>query len=87
MSNQERTMLNVKGVFALTNTNKLSAGLEARYDYLEAPASIKGQKASDNTEAIYLQDELQIIKLLHITAQREFRLATDPKALGNAEGQ
>ena len=68
MSNQERTMLNVKGVFALTNTNKLSAGLEARYDYLEAPASIKGQTASDNTEAIYLQDELQLIKLLHITA-------------------
>ena len=68
MSNQERTMLNVKGVFALTNTNKLSAGLEARYDYLEAPASIKGQTASDNTEAIYLQDELQLIKMLHITA-------------------
>ncbi|MGM9734249.1 MAG: TonB-dependent receptor plug domain-containing protein [Prevotella sp.] len=68
MSNQERTMLNVKGVFALTNTNKLSAGLEARYDYLEAPASIKGKTASDNTEAIYLQDELQIFNLLHITA-------------------
>ena len=68
MSNQERTMLNVKGIFALTTTNKLSAGLEARYDYLEAPASIKGQTASDNTEAIYLQDELQLIKLLHITA-------------------
>ena len=52
MSNQERTMFNLKGVFALNPTNKLSAGIEARYDYLKAPASIKGRTADDNTEAI-----------------------------------
>lgn len=68
MSNQERTMLNLKAVFALSSANKLSAGLEARYDYLKAPASIKGQTASDNTEALYVQDELQLLGLLHITA-------------------
>ena len=68
MSNQERTMLNLKAVFALSSANKLSAGLEARYDYLKAPASIKGQTASDNTEALYMQDELQLLGLLHITA-------------------
>ncbi|MGN0283137.1 MAG: TonB-dependent receptor plug domain-containing protein [Prevotella sp.] len=68
MSNQERTMLNLKAVFALSSANKLSTGLEARYDYLKAPASIKGQTASDNTEAIYVQDELQLLGLLHVTA-------------------
>ncbi|MGM9699728.1 MAG: TonB-dependent receptor plug domain-containing protein [Prevotella sp.] len=68
MSNQERTMLNLKAVFALSSANKLSAGLEARYDYLKAPASIKGQTASDNTEALYMQDELQLLGLLHVTA-------------------
>lgn len=68
MSNQERTMLNIKGIFALSNVNKLSAGLEARYDWLDAPASIKGKTAGDNTEAIYLQDEYQLFPALHITA-------------------
>lgn len=68
MSNQERTMLNVKGVFALSAANKLSAGIEARYDYLKAPASISGMTASDNTEAVYVQDELQLLKPLLITA-------------------
>lgn len=68
MSNQERTMLNLKAVFALSGANKLSTGLEARYDYLKAPASIKGQTASDNTEALYVQDELQLLGLLNITA-------------------
>lgn len=68
MSNQERTMFNLKGVFALTPTNKLSAGIEARYDYLKAPASIKGRTAGDNTEAIYVQDELQLLHILQVTA-------------------
>ena len=56
-SNQERTMIHLKGVFALPHDNQLSAGMEARYDYLKAPTSIEGKTATDNTEAIYVQDE------------------------------
>ena len=56
-SNQERTMLHLKGVFDLPRQHRLSAGLEARYDYLKAPTSIEGQTADDNTEAVYVQDE------------------------------
>ena len=56
-SNQERTMLHLKGIFALPMNHRLSAGLEARYDYLKAPTSIEGKTADDNTEALYVQDE------------------------------
>ena len=55
-SNQERTMAHLKGIFSLGD-HRLSTGLEARYDYLKAPTSIEGKTASDNTEALYLQDE------------------------------
>ena len=56
-SNQERTMAHLKGVFTLPSNHRLSAGVEARYDYLKAPTSISGKTADDNTEALYLQDE------------------------------
>ena len=56
-SNQERTMAHLKGVFPLPYNHRLSAGIEARYDYLKAPTSIAGKTADDNTEAIYVQDE------------------------------
>ena len=56
-SNQERTMAHLKGVFPLPSGHRLSAGLEARYDYLKAPTSIAGKTADDNTEALYVQDE------------------------------
>jgi outer membrane receptor for ferrienterochelin and colicins len=56
-SNQERTMAHLKGVFTLPRNHRLSAGLEARYDYLKAPTSIAGKSADDNTEALYVQDE------------------------------
>lgn len=56
-SNQERTMAHLKGVFSLPADNRLSAGIEVRYDYLKAPTSIEGCTAIDNTEAFYLQDE------------------------------
>ncbi len=59
-SNQERTMAHLKGVFTLSDSHRLSAGLEARYDYLKAPTSIAGQTADDNTEALYVQDEWSI---------------------------
>ena len=58
-SDQQRVMLNVKGVFALPCSHRLSAGIEARYDYLKAPTSIAGQSADDNTEALFVQDEWQ----------------------------
>ena len=59
-SNQERTTLHLKGLFTLPHGHRLSAGLEARYDYLKAPTSIEGQVATDDTEALYAQDEWRL---------------------------
>ena len=56
-SRQERTMAHLKGVFTLSDNHRLSGGAELRYDYLKAPTSIEGRSASDNTEALYVQDE------------------------------
>lgn len=58
-SDQQRVMAHLKGVFQLPYDNQLSTGLEYRYDWLKAPTSIEGREASDNTEALYLQDEWQ----------------------------
>lgn len=58
-SDQQRVMTHLKGVFQLPCRNQLSAGMEYRYDWLKAPTSIEGQEASDNTEAVYVQDEWQ----------------------------
>ena len=70
-SNQERTMLHLKGVFTLPHHHRLSTGFEVRYDYLEAPTSIEGRTAKDNTEAVYVQDEwhhtLGETTVLHLT--------------------
>ena len=56
-SNQERTMAHLKGVFALPYNNRLSAGFEYRRDYLKAPTSLEEASVTDNTEALYVQDE------------------------------
>lgn len=56
-SDQQRVMAHLKGVFTLPGNNRLSAGAEYRYDWLKAPTSIEGQKADDNAEALYVQDE------------------------------
>ncbi|MBR6275993.1 MAG: TonB-dependent receptor [Prevotella sp.] len=56
-SDQRRTMAHLKGIFSLPYDNRLSAGLEWRYDYLEAPMRVEGGVARDNTEALYVQDE------------------------------
>ena len=56
-SDQRRLMAHLKAVVALPARHRLSAGLEARYDYLKAPTSIARGTASDNTEALYVQDE------------------------------
>ena len=56
-SDQRLTMAHLKGIFSLPYNNKLSGGLEWRYDYLKAPMRVDGGKAKDHTEAVYLQDE------------------------------
>ena len=56
-SDQRRLMAHLKAVVALPAGHRLSAGLEARYDYLKAPTSLARGTASDNTEALYVQDE------------------------------
>ncbi len=67
-SNQERTMVQLKGIFALPYENRLSAGAEWRYDWLNAPMRVAGGKVSDNTEALYVQDEFGLLRPLAITA-------------------
>ena len=71
-SDQRRIMAHLKGIFTLPYDNRLSAGLEWRYDYLEAPMRVDGGVARDNTEAVYVQDE--------------FRYAFNPKAAMNITG-
>lgn len=66
-SNQERTMAHLKGVFSLPLEQRLRAGIEARYDYLKAPTSLADGTASDNTEALYVQDEWGMLRWLHLT--------------------
>ena len=56
-SDQRRIMAHLKGIFSLPYDNRLSGGLEWRYDYLEAPMRVDGGVARDNTEAAYVQDE------------------------------
>ena len=56
-SDQRRTMAHLKGIFSLPYNNRLSGGLEWRYDYLEAPMRVTGGVARDHTEAAYVQDE------------------------------
>lgn len=56
-SDQRRMMAHLKGIFTLPYNNRLSAGIEWRYDYLEAPMRVEGGVARDNTEAAYVQDE------------------------------
>ena len=66
-SDQQRTMAQLKGVFNLAGDHRLSAGLEARFDHLKAPTSVEGGAASDNTEAIYVQDEWARLRWLQLT--------------------
>lgn len=67
-SDQQRTMAALKGVFRLPYANTLSAGLEWRYDWLKAPIRVVDGKASDHTEAVYVQDEFNLLDPLQITA-------------------
>ena len=59
-TDQQRIMGHLKGVFTLSEAHRLSAGIEVRHDYLKAPTSIAGGTATDDTEALYVQDEWSI---------------------------
>ena len=67
-SDQRLTQISLKGVFALPYQQMLSAGFDYRYDWLEAPMRVKGGKATDNTQAIYVQDEWALLNPLYLTA-------------------
>lgn len=67
-SDQQRTMATLKGVFTLPHSNRLSAGVEYRYDWLKAPTRVVGGKATDWTAAVYVQDEYNPLECLNITA-------------------
>ena len=67
-SDQQRTMAHLKGVFALPRENRLSTGIEWRYDWLKAPNRVREGKATDNTGALYVQDEYTPWEWLNVTA-------------------
>jgi len=66
-SDQQRTMVNLKGVFELPLENRLSAGLEWRYDWLKAPMRVDEEKVNDWTGALYVQDEWNLLRWLNVT--------------------
>ena len=67
-SDQRLTNISLKGIFDLPYEQKLSAGFDYRYDWLKAPMRVEGGKATDNTQAIYVQDELALLDPLYLTA-------------------
>ncbi len=67
-SDQQRTIAELKGVFYVPYNNRLSAGMEYRYDWLKAPVRVKGGRASANHQAIYVQDEFDMIRWINISA-------------------
>ena len=66
-SDQQRLLAHLKGVFYLPYDQRLSAGMEYRYDYLKSPTSLESGSADDNTEALYVQDEWQPLQWLQMT--------------------
>lgn len=67
-SDQRMTQVSLKGVFKLPYGQMLSAGLEYRYDWLKAPMRVKDGKVTDNTQAVYVQDEFALLNPLYLTA-------------------
>jgi outer membrane receptor for ferrienterochelin and colicins len=84
-SDQQRVMGQLKGIFYLPYENTLNAGAEYRYDYLKAPDRTETGTASDQTAAMYVQDEFNMVKWLNITAglrlvdNRSFGFRLTPK--------
>ena len=71
-SNQQLTNITLKGVFSLPYRQRLSAGFDYRYDWLKAPMRVENGKATDNTGALYVQDEWNGLSGLNITAGLRF---------------
>ena len=67
-SDQRLTHITLKGVFKLPYQQQLSAGFDYRHDWLEAPMRVNGGKATDNTQALYVQDEWALLNPLYLTA-------------------
>jgi len=84
-SDQQRIMGQAKGIFYLPFENTLNAGMEYRYDYLEAPDRTETGTASDWTSALYVQDEFDKLEWLNLTAgmrlvgNRNFGVRLTPK--------
>ena len=91
-SDQRRTMAHLKGVFSMPYGNRLSGGLEWRYDYLKAPMRVNNGKAKDHTEAAYVQDEfsyalsrqtsMNITAGLRLNHNGQFGMRLTPKVSG-----
>ena len=60
-SEQQLTQVSLKGIFTLPYRQTLSAGFDYRYDWLKAPMRVKDGTATDNTQALYVQDEWRAI--------------------------
>lgn len=77
---------NLKGVFAIGQYNKLSAGLEFREDQLKNPEAGIDKTKGASTWALYAQDELKLFRKLQIVAglrythHEEFGDRVSPKA-------
>ena len=67
-SDQQRVMTQLKGIFYLPYANTLHAGVEYRYDYLNAPDRTETGTAGDWTSALYVQDEFDKLSWLNVTA-------------------
>lgn len=67
-SDQQRTIAEAKGVFSLPHNNRISAGIEYRYDWLKAPARVIDGKARDYNQAVFVQDEFDMLPWLNINA-------------------
>ncbi|MBQ7511627.1 MAG: TonB-dependent receptor [Prevotella sp.] len=89
-SDQRRTMVQLKGIFALPAKNRLSVGYDYRYDWLKAPLRISQNVVTDWTQAVYAQDEWSPLAWLNITAglrldhNQQFGLHLTPKLSGMA---
>lgn len=72
-SDQRRTLANLKGVFNLPYQNRLSVGSEWDYEWLKAPRRLDTDShVTDQTGAIYLQDEWNSFSILSITGGVRF---------------
>ena len=68
VTESRRVLGDLKGVFALPYENRLSAGIEYRYDWLDSPTRVVGGRVDDHNEAVYVQDEFNLIHNLNVTA-------------------